>query len=144
MLCGEKYDVADIADGYGTTYKTSTFAAVDAKYFAFAITQPRCQDADSGWKWKEGKYSATAHEFRIAEIELYTADPNAAPVETTAAPVETTAAPVETTAAPIETTAAGTTAPTQAPDTADASMIVIAAAALALAAVVALRRRACN
>ena len=128
MLCGEKYEVADIADGYGTTYKTSTFNAVEAKYFAFAITQPRCQDEASGWKWKEGAYSTAPSEFRISEVELYTADPNAAPVETTAAPVETTAAPT-------------TTAPTEAPATADASMIVIAAAALALATVVAIRRR---
>ena len=98
-------------------------------------------------------------EFRMfqvagaAPVETTTApvETTAAPVETTAAPVETTAAPVETTAAPVVTTAApvvttaapvNTTAPTQTPDTADVSMIVVMVAALALTAVVVLRRRA--
>ncbi|MBR6708637.1 MAG: hypothetical protein IKL84_03045 [Clostridia bacterium] len=47
--------------------------------------------------------------------------------ETTA---ETTAAPIETTAAPVETTAAGTTAPTQSPETGDPMIMLAIAAAV--------------
>ena len=89
--------------------------------------------------------TAAPVETTAAPVETTAApvETTAAPVETTAAPVDTTAAPVDTTAAPVVTTAAPvvTTAPTQTPDTADVSMIVVMVAALALTAVVVLRRR---
>ncbi len=55
-------------------------------------------------------------------------------------PVETTAAPT-TTAAPVTTAAPTTTAPATTPATADASMLVLAVAAMALTMTLALRKR---
>ena len=102
---------------------SATFNPIEAKFVAFALTQPRCLHTEDLLKNTGTATNQYQHWFRIAELMVFESDKTAA----TNAP-ETTNTP--------ETT----TAPTQTPATADTT-VLFAAILVMIAAVFAATRR---